>query len=465
MLRKSILFASCAMVASPVLAEEASFPVGLDFSAAVVATGLEFPWEVTLGPDEHLWVTERAGKRVTRIDPDSGEKSTLVTIDEVLVGPQHEGLLGLALHPQFLDGSGNDFAYVVYTYDADPAEGETALDRRAKLVRFTYDEAAGTLVEPLDLMSGIPAGNDHNAGRLQFGPDGKLYYTTGEQGANQFGNFCLPINSQVLPTEAQVSAADWSSYSGKILRVNSDGSIPDDNPTIDGVRSHIFSYGHRNPQAIVFGPGGLYEAEQGPKSDDEINLIVAGGNYGWPHVSGFQDDLAYVYGNWSAAPDCSSLTFSDFEIPEAVPQTSETSWSHPDYREPLKTLWTVPNGYNFDDAACDGLAFICWPTIAPPSVDYYPADGAIPRLRNSLVATSLKNGSLYVFPLTKDGLHTRGDVAQLFQSENRYRDLAISGDTRTIYVSTDTAGIVRSADGNVVQELSQPGAILAFTYN
>jgi PQQ-dependent dehydrogenase (s-GDH family) len=287
-------------------------------------------------------VTERAGRRVTRIDPETGEKKLAVTIDEVLVGGQHEGLLGMALHPELLQGSGNDFVYVAYTYDADPAPGEAQVARRAKLVRFTYDPNAETLGQPSELIADIPAGTDHNAGRVKFGPDGMLYYATGDQGGNWLANYCNPIRAQVLPSADEISAKDWSTYTGKVLRLAPDGGIPSDNPAIDGVRSHIFSYGHRNPQGLVFGPdGALYSAEHGEKTDDEINLIEAGMNYGWPHVLGFQDDQAYTFGNWSAAANCSDLTFSAFSFPDAVPQQREADWSAPNFREPLKTLYTV----------------------------------------------------------------------------------------------------------------------------
>lgn len=447
----------------PGMAVDIGAAVAPQFEARVVASGLDFPWELSLGPDGQLWTTERTGKRITRIDPETGAKTTLATIDEVLVGPQHEGLLGLAFDPQF--GAGSDFVYVVYTYDADPAQAGQVANRRSKIVRLRYDSTSSTLADPVEVLAGIPASNDHNAGRLRFGPDGKLYYANGDQGANQFGNICEAVRAQLLPTAEQVAAEDWFAYSGKILRLEADGGVPADNPVIEGVQSHVYSYGHRNPQGLVFATDGtLYQSEHGPKADDELNLIVAGGNYGWPHVSGFNDDLGYVYGNWSAAPDCASLGFSDLALPAAVPQATESSWSAPNYRDPLKTLWTVPNDYNFNDQSCEGLAFICWPTIAPASIDYYPADGAITQLRHALVVPSLKNGALYVFPLTADGSSVRGDVAQLFRSENRYRDIAFSADGRTIYVSTDNQGIARSATGGVTMQMRQPGAILAFTY-
>jgi glucose/arabinose dehydrogenase len=100
---------------------------------------------------------------------------------------------------------------------------------------------------------------------LAFGPDQKLYLTRGDNGANWLQNYCLPNRAQDLPTAAEIAARDWSTYVGKILRIDLDGSIPADNPTINGVRSHIYSYGHRNPQGLAFGPTGLlYSPSTGP---------------------------------------------------------------------------------------------------------------------------------------------------------------------------------------------------------
>ena len=165
------------------------------------------------------------------------------------------------------------------------------------------------------------------------------------------------IRSQDLPSVAEVSARDVSKYQGKILRLNLDGSVPSDNPVIAGARSHVFSYGHRNPQGLAFGPDGkLYAAEHGPKTDDEVNLIQAGKNYGWPHVAGYRDDQAYVYGNWSASSPapCRSLEFSDFVLPPSVPRQQESAWIHRDFVPPLKSLFVVADAHDFTDPACAG---------------------------------------------------------------------------------------------------------------
>jgi PQQ-dependent dehydrogenase (s-GDH family) len=460
----SALVLSMAWV-SPVVAQdptETSVQAVPPFSGRVLTTGLASPWEITWGPDNYLWLTERAGRRVTRVDPKTGEKSTAVTIGNTSAGDQHEELLGMALHPGLLQGSGTDFVYVAYTYEA--ALGETT-GRRAKIVRFTYNRIAHSLGEPKEILAGIPAGPDHNGGRLAFGPDGMLYYTNGDQGGNHSANFCQPIRAQVLPTAEEISSRDWSSYTGKILRLTPDGGIPPDNPTIKGVQSHIYSYGHRNPQGIAFGPDGkLYSSEHGPSSDDEINLIEAGKNYGWPHVAGYRDGQAYTYQNWSAASNCESLTWNNLASPDVVPKQKETEWNSPDFQEPLITMYTVPNTQNFEDADCKGVFFICSPTIAPSGIEFYPNNGGIPRWGNSLLTTTLKHGALYRFKLTANGRSIK-DVEQMFVTVNRYRDLTLGPDKKTIYIVTDNEGSTRDIKGGATDKLANPGAILELKYS
>lgn len=432
-------------------------------SGRVLVTGLADPWEITWGPDGFLWITEKTGKRVTRINPADGSKRTAVTVAEVYESGGQDGLLGMAFHPEAGRGTGENYVYLAYTYDADAGE---PTDRRVKISRYSYDPDAGTLSAPLELMAGLPASEDHNAGRLVFGPDHKLYYSIGDQGNNQFRRYCEPIGAQGLPTAGEVAERDWADYVGKVLRINLDGTVPADNPVIAGVRSHVFSYGHRNPQGLVFGPGGrLFAAEHGPKSDDEINLVQAGKNYGWPHVAGFRDDQSYVYGNWSAATaqPCDALDYDRYVIPPSVPQQRESAWRHPDFVEPLKTLYTVPNSYNFQDPACGEESYICWPSIAPSSMDFVAAgSGGLSNWRNVLLVTSLKNGSVYGLRLTADGGSIQGDVAQYFKTTNRYRDLALSPDADAVYVITDSSGLAGPQVGPPTVTLDNPGAILVF---
>ena len=443
------------------------------FQKRVVVSGLADPWEVTWGPDGKLWVTERRGKRVTRIDPVSGEKSVAITIGEVSAPGGQDGLLGMALHPELLKGTGKDFVYVAYTYvdesqGPDPSVPDPKNPYRylyTKVVRLTYNAANGTLSEPVNVVTGLPAGNDHVAGRLKFGPDQKLYLTLGDQGNNQLGNFCLADRGPAASDPKEINQKKYAAYVGKSLRLNLDGSIPEDNPRLEGVVSHVFTYGHRNGQGIDFAPDGkLYTAEHGPKTDDEINILTRGSNYGWPHVAGMKDNKAYEFARWaeSSAP-CSQIRFSDLAIHPSVPREPESAFQKT-FVEPIVTMFTVPTGYNFQDPACKGVDYICWPTVGVSSIEHYQSKGRIPGWDRVLFVTTLKRGSLYVVSLTPDGKAAAGPFSRYFRSENRFRDTAVSPDGKTIYVATDFGGLAESLAGGVTTKMEDPGAILAFTY-
>jgi PQQ-dependent dehydrogenase (s-GDH family) len=418
------------------------------FSKRLVATGFDDPWEVTWGPDEHLWLTERSGKRVVRVDPADGTRKVAVTIDEVEQTLGQDGLLGLALHPDLL--AGGNYVYVMYTYDADPGPDDA---RRAKIRRYTHDPATETLIEPLDILTGLPHGPDHGASRIVFGPDAKLYASRGDHGANFLAYYCEPIRAQELPAAADIAAHDWRGYEGKILRVELDGSIPADNPVLNGVRSHVFSYGHRNPQGMAFGPDGrLYAAEHGQDTDDEVNRIDAGRNYGWPLIAGFKDDLYYTYANWSAsAPTpCTSLTYGR-DVPSSVPRTKESDVNLPDFTPPIATFFTVPSDY---DVRRLGNA-----TAALAGLEVY-ASPTIPGWNSSILVAGLANGTIY-----RLGLNPSTDAPlTYFKSQDRYRDLAVAPDGRRIYVVTDSRGRAVNAAGEMSPELANPGALIEFTY-
>ena len=152
------------------------------------------PFQVVWGPDDYLWVTERTAGRVTRVRPSDGSTTPAIAISDLLVdGPG--GLLGMALDPGLLQGTGNDYVYVAYTYDAD-ADPAT-VSRRTRIVRFTYDARTRALGDARDVLTGLPAGTDHQGGRLIMGPDRKLYFTIGDLGANQLANFCKPDRSSM----------------------------------------------------------------------------------------------------------------------------------------------------------------------------------------------------------------------------------------------------------------------------
>jgi PQQ-dependent dehydrogenase (s-GDH family) len=418
------------------------------FTSRVVAAGFEDPWEVTWGPDGWLWITERLGKRVVRVNPADGSRKVAVTIDEVQQALAQDGLLGLALHPGLLRGS--NFVYVMYTYDADAG---AAVERRAKIRRYTYDARSQLLGEPVDVLTNLPHGPDHGASRIVFGPDGKLYASRGDHGSNFLAYYCEPIRAQELPAAADVAARNWRGYEGKILRVNLDGGVPDDNPVLNGVRSHVFSYGHRNPQGMAFAPDGrLYASEHGQDTDDEVNRIEAGGNYGWPLIAGYKDDQYYTYANWSAsAPTpCSSLDYGR-NIPSSVPRMKESDVELSDFTPPLKTFFTVPSTH---DTRALGNA-----TAALAGLDVY-ASAAIPGWRTSILVAGMVSGTIIRFPIAGGG----DPQLTYFKAQDRYRDLAIAPDGLRIYAVTDAHGRVLTAAGEPTADLAHPGALLEFTY-
>lgn len=424
------------------------------FTSRVVTSGLDNPWEVTWGPDDRLWVTERTGFRVTRVDPANGSKRVALVLDDVYQASVQDGLMGLAFHPEFLRGKGLDHVFVAYTYDKDPGPDVV---RRLRIRRFTYDDRRQLLTSPTTVLDDMPAHDDHGGGRLAVGPDGKLYLTRGDQGANFLANYCNINRAQDLPTLDEVRARDWSTYQGKILRLNLDGSIPADNPVLGGVRSHIYTYGHRNPQGLAFGPTGiLYSSEHGPSTDDEVNLIAGGKNYGWPRVAGFRDDQAYVWANWSAsAPSpCPTLKFSTQVIPPSVPQAAETSWEHRDFTAPLATFFTVPASYDF---AANGNA-----TIAPAGIALYTSS-AIPNWANSILVTGMRTGAVYRLKLGAEG-RTVGTPVEYFKANDRYRDIAMSPDGRRVFLVTDSFGTTADVNGQRTEALANPGGLVEFTY-
>lgn len=448
-------------------------PAPEHFTMKVIATGLAHPHNMVLGPDGQLWLTELSGRRILRVNPATGKIAILVDVTDAVHSKdetgddKQDGLLGIALHPDLLKGKGQDYVYVSLTY----ASGDGgAFPNRTAIRRYTYDTKAEKLTAPVDLLKGLPSAHDHQSARLLFSPDGKLIYSIGDQGANQIEYLCTSNEAQVLPTAAEVEAGDWRHYKGKVLRLNIDGTIPVDNPVIHGLRSHVYAWGIRNTQGMVFSPSGkLFSTDQGPNSDDELNLLLPGRNYGWPNVAGRKDDAGYAYANYSAAKGgCAGVTdagFNGLRVPPGVPVQKESSWSDPDFVEPLKTLFTVGNDYDYANPVCkdNNLYYICWPTIAPSSVTYYGA-AAIPGWAHSLLITSLKRGLVYRVQLDPTDSVPVGDAEPLFRTQNRYRDLVVSADGRTLYVATDPAHLGTTDAGNAAFKLDNPGSILAFTY-
>jgi aldose sugar dehydrogenase len=248
-------------------------------------TGVSFPTQIRFAPDGRLFYTELQTGNV-RIVLANG---TLLTTPfaTLPVGTSGEqGLLGLALDPNY---AVNRFVYVFHTHPSP---------LRQRVVRFTDTNNVGT--SETVIVDDLPVGTNHCGGRLGFGADGKLYVTVGD-----IGN---PANSQ-----------SDSSLAGKLLRYNADGTIPSDNPIAGNA---LYAKGLRNPFGLAFHPtsGRPYVSENGPTCDDELNRIVAGGNYGWrsgyacgdPH-SGFVGPMEVF--NPSIAPTGASF-YTGSSLPE-----------------------------------------------------------------------------------------------------------------------------------------------------
>lgn len=318
------------------------------------------------------------------------------------------------------------------------------------------------------MLEGLPGSEDHNSGRLILGPDLKLYYTIGDQGANQFSYSCNPILSQILPT----SPTDYDNYPGKTLRLNLDGSIPSDNPILNNVQSHVYTYGHRNAQGIIFGEDGtLYNSEHGAKVDDEINVVTAGKNYGWPEIAGYYDNMAYSYCNWSSLEgSCNAGDFSDHNCPSGADTATEYE-SYPTVGD-VPTNFEPPIGTYGGTIATDPPGgWFTWPTVAPSSIDIHETNN-IPGWGRSLLVTTLKKGTIYRAKLTPEGddIVDDSDVGSIvgyeeFHSSNdRYRDIAISPDGLTIYAVTDNSGGTSGPSSTSGVSIENGGTIVKIEY-
>ena len=232
-----------------------------EINVEIVLDNLKNPWEIEFAPDGKIFFTERDG-RLWVID----NESILQLVAEFPASNTSEGgLLGLELDPDF---ENNQFLYLYQTYLDIPTH-------QNKVVRYTVNN--NQLTDELILIDNIPGAIWHDGGRIKFGPDEMLYITTGDA------------------TNTNLSQ-DPASVAGKILRINSDGTIPNDNP----FNSPVFSYGHRNPQGLAWNEDGiLVSSEHGPSGErgyahDEINVIERGKNYGWPIIVGDSNDMAYT---------------------------------------------------------------------------------------------------------------------------------------------------------------------------
>jgi trimeric autotransporter adhesin len=456
---------------------------------------LSYPWEITYGPDNQLWITESRGYKVHRMDPNTGTKTTVLDLNSASTDlsawgadslravnltstsnwnstannwPQG-GLAGLAIHPRFGDGSGHDFVYISYVHTyLYTVTGSAGIFFRNKIVRFTYNSGTGKLGSPAVVCDTIPGGQDHNSQRMIIAPATSggtyyLFYAAGDMGAGQYSNRMRPENAQNI-----------DSYEGKILRFNlgpdgdgdvtvPDAWVPNDNPynTLLGKQSAIYSIGIRNNQGFAYDTltNKLYGASHGPYSDDEINIIESFKNYGHPLIEGFAD------GNYNGNSSQGTTTSISAGAPftdnsgistcppigdEVVNRTTINASGKGLYKDPLFSAYAVPLGdiltpgtvaYIWKNNPGNALPAPGWPTEAWSGLDLY-SNKLIPGWKRSLIAASLKWGRLVRLKLDASGnatapANTVNDTITYFNSQNRFRDLAFSPDGKDIFVIMD----------------------------
>jgi len=359
----SLLLAGCG--GSPAATSTTTSGVSPTITLSTIATGLNVPWEIRFLPDGTMLVTERPG-RLVRVDPAMGSVKEVGSIPVNAVG--EGGLMGLAIDPEFPD---EPFVYVSYTV----ADAGRPFNR---VSRFEIDGAATTTmtlgVERV-LLDGIPGGSIHNGSRVAFGPDGYLWVTTGDAGRPEL-------------------AQDLASPAGKVLRMTRDGAPAPGNPF---PASLVYTYGHRNPQGLAFHPvsGEGYVTEHGPATDDEVNRLVAGMNYGWPEVGGAPGDPRY--------------------------QDAVIAWT---------------------------------PTIAPAGAVFYQAD-LLPRFAGAFLFVTLKGSDLRVLTPQDPSslLAVAGEDVLLDEELGRMRAIAVGPDG-ALYLATsnrDGRGSPRADDDRIVR--------------
>jgi glucose/arabinose dehydrogenase len=342
----SILFCSTVIKAQSVL-QIGTTSVQVD----TIVSGLDVPWEIVYAQDGYLWVTEREGL-VSRVHIATKTKEVVLDIRNTVTQQAESGLLGMALHPNF---ETTPDVFLAYTYSALGTIQE-------RIVKYTFNNTE--LVNPEILLDNIEGNGTHNGCRLFILPDNTLLATTGD-----VQNLSTPQDTNAL--------------NGKILRINLNGSIPSDNPYAG---KYTYSFGHRNTQGLAMLPNNtILMAEHGASSDDEVQLLFAGRNYGWPNVEGFCDNAF------------------------------ETNFcNNNNVVEPL-TVYT--------------------PTIAPSDLVYY-TNNNFPEWDSCALMTVLKDKELRALKLNSTYTQITSDEAYLQNLFGRLRDIAV-GPNKEIYLATN----------------------------
>jgi glucose/arabinose dehydrogenase len=346
-----------ALMSRPCLGEATTIPTKEGaIKVETIAHGLVNPWGLAFLPDGRMLVTERPG-RLRIVTKDGAISEPLKGVPAVFAQGQG-GLLDVKLDPDFTK---NRLIYIAYSEPGDGGAGTAVA--RGKLGTDGLED-----VEVIFRQQPKVGGPNHFGGRLAFAPDGKLFVSLGER-------FTF------------APAQDLSNDLGKVVRINPDGSIPQDNPFVGkrGARPEIWTYGHRNPQGLAFDPrtGKLFESEFGPKGGDEINVLEPGKNYGWPVVS------------WGS-------NYDDTPIP---PPTT-----HPEFTDAI-AHWN--------------------PVISPSGITFYTG-GAVPGWKDNLLIAGLSSQA--ITRLTLDGEKVTGE--ERIPMGARIRDV-VQGPDNAVYALTD----------------------------
>ncbi len=397
------------------------------FIRSELSTIISKPWEILYGPDNYLWLTEFGGK-VSKVNPMNGDKTVIYTAPDYFSGSPLEnstlcpnssigsGTLGLALHPDFTE-IGTSYIYFVYSYNSGTI---STPNTKFRIKRLTWDSATQTVVSDTNIVNMISNGYDHLGGRLIAIKQNEIPYlflTVGDHGKSEDS---APDCYLPQSTNPNNFTQDVTTQNGKIHRFNEDGSVPIDNP-ITG--NSFFTRGHRNPQGLMYNPNLdiIYDIEHGDRTDDEINILRKGMNYGWKNVRGYHNDNSFN------EEDVSVLNY----IPNSLIENDSLI-------EPLYSWCTTPSTTD---------TWLDWCTVAPSGGIYYGSN-SIPQWNNSLLVVTLKDGvstdkEVYQFKLQADGqlatstkLHPNpkkffGEDQEL---NGRLRDITVSNDGQSIYL-------------------------------
>lgn len=258
-----------------------------------IADGLNLPAGLHFAPDGRLFFNEVKTGAVRIVDPGGTLRpNPFVTLTDVATKATEQGVLGLTLDPDFRT---NHYVYVFYTQ----AKNRIGDPKENRVVRYT--ERNGVATDQTRILTDLPHGICcHNGGRIGFGPDGKLYITVGDQNQDD-------------------RVQKMNHLNGKVLRVNPDGTVPSDNP-FPG--SPIFALGFRNPWGLAFHPrsGVPYVTDNGEVGHDEVNRVIAGGNYGNPEVDGIANDPRFVDPIWESGVGRYAPTGATFYTGQAMPE-------------------------------------------------------------------------------------------------------------------------------------------------